>query len=77
MCLNISFQDFLTKINFGPVSGDCIKRWHPEFPIASLPDVPVAQLPESHEMKIYTAKDVLNMFKGSIRNKVSRVAFSI
>ncbi|GFT39947.1 DNA replication factor Cdt1 [Nephila pilipes] len=62
-------QDFLRKINFPSVSDDHIKFWHPKFPLDSVPDIQVAQLPELPESKIYTAKDVLNKVKDSFKNK--------
>lgn len=61
----------MQKINFASVSNDNIKQWHPQFLVDTVPDVPAAQLPESPEMKVYTAKDVLNKFKGSIQAKVN------
>ncbi|KAG8195611.1 hypothetical protein JTE90_017908 [Oedothorax gibbosus] len=62
-------QEFLKKINFNTVSKDTIKRWHPKFPVDSVVDITVAQLPELPQNKMCTAKDVLNKLKGSFRSK--------
>ncbi|KAF8786503.1 DNA replication factor Cdt1-like [Argiope bruennichi] len=62
-------QDFLDRINFPSVSGTSIKFWHPKFPLDSIPDIQPAELPEPPDSKIYTAKDVLNVVKGSLKSK--------
>ncbi|GBN01834.1 DNA replication factor Cdt1 [Araneus ventricosus] len=62
-------QEFLDRINFASVSGDSIKFWHPQFPLDSVPDIQPAELPEPPESKIYTAKDVLSVVKGSLKSK--------
>lgn len=52
---------------------DGTTRWHPNFIVGLVPDIPVAQLPKSPDMKIYTAAGVLNKFTRSFRSKVSQI----
>lgn len=61
----------MKREHFPDVPDDKIIRWHPKFPVDSVPNIPVACLPAEPETKVCTAKDVLNKIKGSVQSRVS------
>lgn len=67
---HLFWQEFLKRKNFPAVPDDKIVRWHPEFPVDSVPNIPVGVLPEEPDLKVCTARDVLNKLKGSVRGRV-------
>lgn len=58
-------QDFLRKQNL-TISDDQIRRWHGDFPLESLPDVPVAALPEPPSTDgVSSARQILSRLRGA------------
>lgn len=54
-------SEFLTAFNpLLVVAEDKVTRWHPNFDVDDVPDVPLGRLPQAPEIQTFvTAKDVL------------------
>ncbi|XP_035204836.1 DNA replication factor Cdt1-like, partial [Stegodyphus dumicola] len=62
-------QKFLTSIKLPVIPENSIVRWHPKFLVDSVPDIKAASLPKAPEIKICSAKDVLEKLRGSVQIK--------
>ncbi|KFM58657.1 DNA replication factor Cdt1, partial [Stegodyphus mimosarum] len=70
-------QKFLTSLKLPVIPENSIMRWHPKFLVDSVPDIKAASLPKAPEVKICSAKDVLEKLRGSVQIKVEKALQSV